>query len=184
MNLRQNTASRFPYLDNPESIIRAANAARRQAAATASQARLRARIQLGRLPALPASPPPILTTPIGLPPATPYLIPTLSLPPPTLPELTRSNQPSSNHMENITPTYPTSQAGSNQQPWLTTQTSAPPIGSSHQGMLQAQEDRAALEARIARLEEAILLLSVKSEATPQPTAASSSIPGRIDLQQF
>ncbi|PLW53006.1 hypothetical protein PCANC_10775 [Puccinia coronata f. sp. avenae] len=128
-----------------------------------------------------------------------------------LPELTRSNLLSSNRMENITPTDPTGQTGSNRQPWLTTQTDAPPLGhwsantpdplsqrqsspkkdfwhlimeTQHQGMLQVQADRAASAARIARLEEAILLLSVKSEATSQPTAALSSTPGGIDLQRF
>ncbi|PLW05671.1 hypothetical protein PCANC_28375 [Puccinia coronata f. sp. avenae] len=50
------------FQDNPEAIIRAANAARRRAAATASRAALRDRIQIGRqlnrllaLPPLPNS---------------------------------------------------------------------------------------------------------------------------------
>ncbi|PLW26253.1 hypothetical protein PCANC_26628 [Puccinia coronata f. sp. avenae] len=52
-----------PFVDNPKSIIRAANAAKRCAAASASRAALRARVQLGRklnrlsrLPPLPTLP--------------------------------------------------------------------------------------------------------------------------------
>jgi hypothetical protein len=71
MNTRHNPSTRVPYLDNPKSIIRAANAAKRQAAAARSRAQLRACVQIGQLPPLPVSPPPTSTTPLGSPPATP-----------------------------------------------------------------------------------------------------------------
>ncbi|PLW11064.1 hypothetical protein PCANC_27359 [Puccinia coronata f. sp. avenae] len=94
-------------------------------------------------------------------------------------------------------------------PWLTTQTGIPNPGdrsrsthsqsrkpsannnflrlimeTQHQGMLQAQADRAAAAAQIARLEDAILLLSIKSEETPNALASPGPSPGRINLQRF
>ncbi|PLW55291.1 hypothetical protein PCANC_10538 [Puccinia coronata f. sp. avenae] len=102
--------------------------------------------------------------------------------------------------------------GPSRQPWLTTQTRTSPFrqrknqtlnaGSQEQqstpnedfmrlimeaqqeGMLQAQADRAAAAERIARLEDEILLLSVKTEGSPQPTMTLSLAPGQVDLQHF
>ncbi|PLW10672.1 hypothetical protein PCANC_22659 [Puccinia coronata f. sp. avenae] len=70
--------SRLPYLEDPKSILQAANAAQQRAATAKSRARLRTRIQLGGLPALPASPPPVSTTPttpVGSPPPLPTTLP-------------------------------------------------------------------------------------------------------------
>ncbi|PLW50874.1 hypothetical protein PCASD_01195 [Puccinia coronata f. sp. avenae] len=63
MTTRCTSTSRLPYLEDPKSILQAANAAQQRAATAKSRARLRTHIQLGRLPALPASPPPVSTTP-------------------------------------------------------------------------------------------------------------------------
>jgi hypothetical protein len=49
---------------------------------------------------------------------------------------------------------------------------------------QAQSNREASARRIARLEEAIMLLSVRPEPTPTATNAMTPANGRIDLQRF
>ncbi|PLW20265.1 hypothetical protein PCANC_07431 [Puccinia coronata f. sp. avenae] len=49
---------------------------------------------------------------------------------------------------------------------------------------QAQSDREASARRIARLEEAIMLLSVRPEPTPTATNTTTPTNGRIDLQRF
>ncbi|PLW48673.1 hypothetical protein PCANC_15482 [Puccinia coronata f. sp. avenae] len=53
----------------------------------------------------------------------------------------------------------------------------------HQSMLQAQSEQTAAAACMARLEEAILLLSVKTEEAPRTATPSHVIPGEVDLQR-
>jgi hypothetical protein len=54
----------------------------------------------------------------------------------------------------------------------------------HQSMLQAQSERTAAAAHIARLEEATILLSVKTEEAQRTATPSHVTPGRVNLQRF
>ncbi|PLW52656.1 hypothetical protein PCANC_06300 [Puccinia coronata f. sp. avenae] len=192
------------FQDNPEAIIRAANAARRRAArrraaATASRAALRDRIQIGRqlnrlsaLPPLPNSlsrtdPTPLFFTPPE-PPAT---------------AMADSKNPAlgASNAETQETKSPYNQFRTGGGPNVNTQDvdlMCLIMEAQHCSIVQAQQDRAAaaermerMEAasavRISRLEEAMLLLSVRTEethCTASPTRKSTVPPGRVDLQKF
>ncbi|PLW25392.1 hypothetical protein PCANC_27355 [Puccinia coronata f. sp. avenae] len=62
------------------------------------------------------------------------------------------------------------------------------LESQHNGILLAQQERAALAEssaeQIARLEDAILLLSAQLSEPPRDTSTPTAGPGRIDLYKF
>ncbi|PLW26614.1 hypothetical protein PCASD_25541 [Puccinia coronata f. sp. avenae] len=148
-----------------------ANVARQRAAAAKSRARLKARIQLGRLPALPASPPPVSTTPVGSPPPSPTTLP----PHPTQAIPTPVDPIPIAHMANPDQHRQSTPNKDFMQLMMETQ---------HQSMLQAQSERTAAAACMACLEEAILLLSLKTEEAPHTATPSHVTPGRFNLQRF
>ncbi|PLW45433.1 hypothetical protein PCANC_11891 [Puccinia coronata f. sp. avenae] len=162
------------FQDNPEAIIRAAKAARRQAAATASRAALRDHIQIGQqlnqllaLPPLPNSPSCTDATPLFYTP-----------PEPLATAMADSKNPAlgTNNAETQETKSPYDQFRTGGGPNVNTQDvdlMRLIMEAQHRSIVQAQQDRAAAAermermeaasaARISQLEEAMLLLSVMS----------------------
>ncbi|PLW19634.1 hypothetical protein PCASD_18197 [Puccinia coronata f. sp. avenae] len=212
MNTRHNTSSSdLAFTNDPDAIIRATNALRREAQATVAcaQAIAIARILAQRLPTLPVSPPPA-DLPASAPPSTsqplhpcflglPHWLAhprhCLCLPPAQL----------GRHTLHPPPPDPTGHPLVNPDAHVP-DPSPPPdptnhphfdfmrmiLEAQHASIRQAQVDRDAQEAkqvsnadRIAHLEDAILLLLVKHKPPPAADKSASNRPsGRVDLQRF
>ncbi|PLW37026.1 hypothetical protein PCASD_16356 [Puccinia coronata f. sp. avenae] len=142
------------YNADPESIIRAANAAKRQAAASASRAALRARVisgrrlqRLSRLPPLPKSP---STTP-----------PSFTAPDPPKPEMANKiNYPPMSGVSHHTPSGERLSQDVDLMRLI--------MEAQHRNIIQAQQDREATAER----------------SLPKPFIPPDPPTGRVDLQKF
>ncbi|PLW19489.1 hypothetical protein PCANC_04488 [Puccinia coronata f. sp. avenae] len=145
MSTRQNpNSTNVPFVNNPESILRAANAARQRAAAAASRAALQASVRQGQLKNRPAAPTTPTTTPSKF-------------------------QPMATHDASGIPARATSSSApestQSDQKWrATSQQHEQPtpdadflrmiLESQHNGILLAQQERAATAEHMTRMEEA------------------------------
>ncbi|PLW57077.1 hypothetical protein PCANC_01896 [Puccinia coronata f. sp. avenae] len=205
MSTCRSSSSLLPFKDNPKAIICDSNAAKRSAAHLVGRLHhfVQQRAAQSRLPPLPPLPPP---------PAQPADAPAPSLLPRPVTPLPPAVEPpafSTPPQFKVTPFYPPNSLPSPflrplpTRPTMSTQPNDDKpdylqmlVETQHNQLLQAQQDCAAsakrmtrfAEAsarRIARLEEAILLMSTKHQASPENRhAAALTSDDRVNLQRF